>query len=104
MPSARATEHAVTSAKREFQVEHQLVATKRQIAFQENRERASTLHIPFVLVELDARAGVVVRIDRDETTLESGRPGARFVIIEGELRVLTADAPFPLDDLLATDP
>lgn len=94
VPSARATEQAVASAKREFQLEHQLLATKRQVAFHAEREGASTPHVPFVLVEGSVHAGVVVRIDREEIALESARAGARFVIVEGELRVLAPEAPF----------
>ncbi len=93
-PSARATEQAVTSAKREFQLEHQLLATKRQIAFHASREAHASAHVAFVLVESEAHAGVVVRIDREETILEGASTGRRFVLVEGELRALVPDAPF----------
>jgi hypothetical protein len=97
-PSARATEQAVTSAKREFQLEHQLLATKRQIAFHTERHERGSPHVPFVLVEGEAHAGVVVRIDREETALEGARTGRRFVLLEGELRVLGADEPFTAEE------
>ena len=86
--SARVPEAAVTEAKRGFQLEYQLLATERQIAFHEERGKLPEAHVPFVAATEIAHAGVVVRIDREERTLDEGRTSVRFVLVDGAMTPL----------------
>ncbi len=91
-PAARPNEVAITSAKKEFQNEHQLLSTRRQLAF--HREHAQASAAPFVLVEEAIHGGVVVRIDREEMRLDGTLFARRFAIVDGVLLTLNVDAPY----------
>ena len=91
-PAARPNEVAITSAKKEFQNEHQLLSTRRQLAF--HREHTEASEVPFVLVEEAIHGGVVVRIDREEMRLDGTLFARRFAIVDGLLRTLSVEAPY----------
>jgi hypothetical protein len=93
-PAARAPEAAVTAAKREFQLEYQLLTTERQIAFHEHRLALPNAHVHFVAIAEQAYPGVIVRIDREELALEALYSARRFVVVDGAMKAFPIDAAF----------
>jgi hypothetical protein len=93
-PAARAPEASVTPAKREFQLEYQLLTTERQIAFHEHRLALPNAHVHFVAIAEQAHPGVVVRIDREELALDSLYSARRFVVVDGAMKAFPIDAAY----------
>jgi hypothetical protein len=85
-PPVRATDSPIASAKKAFQADHQLLATRRQVAFHREQGAAGTAATPFVLVDEAIHAGVVVRIDREERRIDGSLFAQRFVVIDGMSR------------------
>jgi hypothetical protein len=93
-PAARAPDAAIASAKREFQLEYQMLATERQIAFHDRRFALAQAHVHFVAIADEAHPGVVVRIDREEVVLDAMYSARRFVVVDGAMKTLPLDAAF----------
>ena len=92
--NVRATDPPIASAKKAFQADHQLLATRRQVAFHREHSAAGAATTPFVLVDEAIHAGVVVRIDREERSIDGSLFAQRFVLIDGVLHALASDAPY----------
>jgi hypothetical protein len=101
-PPVRATDSPIASAKKAFQADHQLLATRRQVAFHREQGAAGTAATPFVLVDEAIHAGVVVRIDREERRIDGSLFAQRFVVIDGALHALAIDAPYLPEPMDAT--
>jgi hypothetical protein len=59
--------------------------------------------VHFVAVAEEAHPGVVVRIDREELTLEASYAARRFVVVDGAMKAFPLDAAYlpELDDAAA---